>query len=366
MYRSISLLVVTASLLAQNVSDTRSLLKVDLAKDAPVALVAADWGESNVSPRGGAMVVDLHSSLSLRNSSAQRIRGVTLLVLAQELTPGGKASVAVPSLDIAPGDTFPVRIDLRLLRPLVRGNAALVTVSLDGVLFDDLGFYGPNKLNSRRSLTSWELEARRDRKHFQGVLAARGGDGLRREMIESLARQADRPRLDVQMARGRATATEAGREVQFAFLKAPDAPVELVGGSAMVGAGEVSAPKIDIRNNSGRAVRHLEVAWVLRDADGNEYLAGSLPANVTLGPGEKSQMSEAAILKLARPQNQPFSVNGMSGFLTSVEYADGGVWVAGRDARMSKLRVASPEEQRLSDLYRRKGLAALTEELKKF
>jgi hypothetical protein len=32
-------------------------------------------------------------------------------VLAQEVTPGGKASVAVPSLNVASGETFPVRVD---------------------------------------------------------------------------------------------------------------------------------------------------------------------------------------------------------------------------------------------------------------
>jgi hypothetical protein len=28
-------------------------------------------------------------------------------------------------------------------------------------------FYGPDRLNSRRSMTGWELEARRDRRHFR-------------------------------------------------------------------------------------------------------------------------------------------------------------------------------------------------------
>jgi hypothetical protein len=63
-------------------------------------------------------------------------------------------------------------------------------VDLDGVLFQDLTFYGPNRLNSRRSLTAWELEAQRDRAHFKQVLAAAGPEGLKREVLESLARQA--------------------------------------------------------------------------------------------------------------------------------------------------------------------------------
>src|SRR5271166_1780215 len=77
--------------------------KIDLPKDSPVTLVSADWGESSATPRGGAFLVDVHAALSLRNSSQHRLRGVTLAVVAQEVTPGGKGSVSVPSLDVAPG-----------------------------------------------------------------------------------------------------------------------------------------------------------------------------------------------------------------------------------------------------------------------
>jgi len=171
------------------------------------------------------MVLDLHTALTLRNSSQRRIRGVTLLVQAQEFSPGGRGSVAVPSLDVRPGETFPVRIDLRLLRPLAAGGGPLAEVSLDGVLFDDLSFYGPDRLSSRRSMTIWELEARRDRRYFKSVLEARGPAGLQREIVESLDRMA--PRLDVQVIRrGRSTAVAAQeRDCQFAFLQIPaDSP----------------------------------------------------------------------------------------------------------------------------------------------
>ncbi|MCX6625529.1 MAG: hypothetical protein NTY38_31605, partial [Acidobacteria bacterium] len=146
--------------------------RISFSKDAPVAVVTANWGDSKTSARGGAIVLDLHTSLVLKNTGGQRIRGITLLVTAQEVAPGGKASVAVPSLDVAPGETFPVRVDLRLLRPLAAGAGPLVEIGLDGVLFESLAFYGPDKVNSRRSLTAWELEARRDRQHFRSILAA--------------------------------------------------------------------------------------------------------------------------------------------------------------------------------------------------
>ena len=38
----------------------------------------------------------------------------------------------VTSLDVGPGETFPVRIDLRLLRPLQAGSNAPVLVGFDG------------------------------------------------------------------------------------------------------------------------------------------------------------------------------------------------------------------------------------------
>src|SRR5260370_24057736 len=173
----------------QNSIDPHNTLHITLPEDSPVELRGADWGESNATAKGSAMLLDLHTSLIFRNSAQKRIRGVTLLVKAQEVTPGGKASVSVPSLNIAPGETFPIRIDLRLLRPLQAGTAPLVEVTLDGILYDDLSFYGPNFLNSKRSMTVWELEARRDRKYFKTVLASARAARLRQERVGRLYRQ---------------------------------------------------------------------------------------------------------------------------------------------------------------------------------
>ena len=66
------------------------LPKIDLPKDSPVAVIASDYGDSSETARGGAMLLDLHAALTLRNSSQRRIRGITLLVTAQEVTPGGR------------------------------------------------------------------------------------------------------------------------------------------------------------------------------------------------------------------------------------------------------------------------------------
>src|SRR5262245_25294857 len=95
--------------------DPRSTMHVTLPDDAPLDLVTANWGDSTATQRGSALLLNLKTSLTLRNVSNRRIHGVTLMVLTQEIAAGGKASVSVPSLSIGPGEAFPVRIDLSLL-----------------------------------------------------------------------------------------------------------------------------------------------------------------------------------------------------------------------------------------------------------
>ena len=60
----------------------------------------------------------------------------------------------------------------------------------------------------------------------------------------------------------------------------------------------------------------------------------------------------------------------MTGFVSQVEFTDGSIWIPDRsalsDPRLAHVVAPSPEEQRLTQLYRRKGLAALVAELKKF
>lgn len=364
-------LLLTWSAAAQIPIDPRTSVKVDFPGDSPLALVAADWGETRATARGGALVLDLHTSLSLRNAGARRIRSVTLLVLAQEVTPGGKASVAVPSLNVASGETFPVRVDLRLLRPLTAGAGPLVEVKLDGVLFDDLSFFGPNRLNSRRTMTTWELEAQRDRKYFRGVLEARGAEQLRQDVLASLARQAERPRLDVQMARGgRATAVESGQELKLAFLKLGDAPVEAVSGEAHVVGNEMRSPRLNIRNLSKREVEYIEIGWILEDRSGRQFLAGALPADLNLAPGAGAEVRQETSLRFNSRTGPPLAIGGIKGYVSQVGFSGGGTWIPSRAAleaaRLLGTVAPSAEEQRLTELYRKRGLNALVDELKKF
>jgi len=359
--------LLAASLGAGALSAQTLSRKIDLGKDSPVTLVSDSWGDSNVTPRGGAYLVDVHAALTLRNSGQRRIRSVTLAVYAQEVTPGGKGSVSVPSLDVAPGETFSVRVDMPLLRPLgAAAGGPAVEVRLDGVLFDDLSFFGPDQLHSQRTMTLWEMEARRDRKYFKQVLETAGTGGLQKLMLDSLARQADRSQPGVQMVRGRSTNTELEKEVQFAFWDVPESPVEASSGTSRIASNEARAPRFDVHNRSNRAVKYLEIGWIVKDQQGREFLAASMPAELSLAPNQQGPVAQDAALRFS----ERIAIQSMAGFVSGVEFADGTYWIPSRaaldDPRLRDLVAPSPEEQRLTQLYRKKGLVALAYELKKF
>jgi hypothetical protein len=356
--------------------DPANSVKVDLAPDSPLDLISKTMGDSRATSRGGAIILDLHMGLTLRNAGFKHIRGVTLLVTAQEFAPGGKGSVARPSIDVAPGQTFTLPVDIRLVRPVQQTAGPLVHVQLDGVLFDDLTFFGPNKLNSQRALTFWEAEAQRDRTYFKQTLQARGESGLGEEMRKSLARQADRTQLDVSLTRnGRAVgaAVPATDHVaQFAFLNLPNSPVQPLEGWAAISGNEARSPQIEIVNNSGKAVRYVEIGWLVKDKQGQEYLAGSVPASestLVLPSGHRTKLLQDTALKFSRT-GRPIEIEGMTGYVSEVEFADGHVWVPSRrdldSSPLLRVTAPSPEEQRLADIYSKKGLGALVADLNRY
>jgi hypothetical protein len=371
------LLLTPVPLAAQDtVLDPASSVKIDLPADSPLTLISTSMGESRATARGGAIVLDLHMALTLRNGGFKHVRGVTLLITAQEFAPGGKGSVARPSIDVPPGQNFSLPVDIRLVRPVQQTGGPLVRVQLDGVLFDDLSFYGPNKLNSQRAMTFWEVEAQRDRAYFKQALQARGENGLRQEILASLARQADRPQLDVSVSRnGRAVgaavpATE--HMAQFAFLNLPNTPVKPVEGWAAISGNEARSPRVEVINQSGKPVRYVEIGWLVKDKQGQEYAAGSVPASepaMVLPAGHGASLLQDTALKFSRA-GRPIEIESMTGFVSQVEFADGHVWVPSRQdlnaSPLLRILAPSPEEQRLADIYSKKGLTALTTELSRY
>jgi hypothetical protein len=302
-----------------------------------------------------------------------------MIVSAQEITPGGKGSVAVPCLDAGPGEIFPLPINIRLLRSLQAPGGPLVQVGLDGILFDDFTFFGPNRLDSKRSMMVWETEAQRDRQHFKSILSSYGPEALQRLALDSLGRQASRQQLDVKLSRGgRSTTAAAGGSnesvAQFAFLQFPDSPVQPIEGSARLEGNEAKSPHIEVRNRSTKPIRYFEIGWIVKDSAGKEFWAASVPASgndLNLQPGQTARtLQDTASLRFSKAPGEPVAVRGMTGFVSQVEYADGKIWVPNRanleNTHLLRVLAPSPEEQRLTDLYRTKGLQALIQELKKF
>jgi hypothetical protein len=341
--------------------------RVDFQDDSPVVSTSTSWTGSTAQPRGGALIIDVHASLTLRNTDKRRIRGLTLVVTAQQDVMAGKGSVSLPTLDVGPGESFPVKVDVSLLRPLQQGGGPLVDIKLDGVLFDDLSFYGPNQLKSKRTLTIWELEARRDRTHFRSVMERAGADGLKQEMAAALQRQQDRQQVGVQMVRGgRVTNSDTEKRLQFAFVQLPDSPVEPISGNASVSGHEARAPWFDLRNRSASVVNHVEMGWIVRGADGKEFLAGEVSSESKLAPGQRTQLTQDTLVRFTSGA----AIGSMSGFVHHVEFGDGKVWVPSREALdqpgLRGVVPPSPEETRLVRLYQRRGLSAVIEELKRW
>ncbi len=229
----------------QNSAQQNLAHKIDFPHDAPVTLAGDEWGGSAATVRGGAYAIDVRVALSLRNASQRRIREHH----ADRARAGGYAGRQRFDLRAQPGRCrrakhFQCAAICTCCGRSAAGASPMVEVSLDGVLFDDLNFYGPDKLHSRRTMMVWELEARRDRQFFKALLEQSGRDGLQKEMLASMARDADRPQFGVQMVRGRATNTAGERDLQFAFLQFPDAPVEPTGGMARIAGNEARATEV--------------------------------------------------------------------------------------------------------------------------
>jgi hypothetical protein len=91
---------------------------------------------------------------------------------------------------------------------------------------------------------------------------------------------------------------------------------------------------------------------------------------MSIAPGGKAAALQNSSLRFSQAFGAPVNVKGMLGFVTQVEYADGTVWIPSRtslaEANLLSVMAPSPEEQRLSEMYRRKGLNAVVEELNKF
>jgi hypothetical protein len=365
-------IVVSACALAEDTSGR--WVDVEFPHDSPVLFVSFSLGSTTARVLRASMALDLHTSLQLRNTGKKTICGLTLRVEAQDLTPSGKGSVTVPSLNVQPGEVFPVRIDMELLRPLnvVKSEGAMVQVTLDCALFSDLSYYGPDKLDSRRALTVYELEARRDRRYLAGLLETGKLAQLREELNFGLQDRSP-PQLGLELLRVPASAPKGEQAVNVGAVLFPSSPVQPMGGAARVFGNQVRAPRVEVKNRSQKAVRTVEMGWIVRDERGKDFVAGSVPASMQLGPVQTGILTEPGMLRVSRATGQPLLIGAVMAFVGNVEFADGNLWIPSRrditeatsDLMLRRALAASPEQQRLAEIYRKKGINALAAELKR-
>ncbi len=352
-----------------------SWLNVEFPKDSPVLIVSSGLGSTTAHVRGASIVLEIHTSLLLRNTGTKPINGLTLRVDAEDLRPAAKGSVTMPSLDVQPGDVFPVRIDMELARPfnVQKSESPLVQVSLDCALFNDLTAYGPDKLGSKRALMVYELEARRDRQYLAKLLNTGRVGELRKELDFGLE-GFSLPQLALELLRGPAADESAGqRSVGVDVMSFPGSPVEAAGGMARVVGNEVRGPAVQVTNRSQRPVRSIEMGWILRDESGRDFVAGSVPTQIFLSPVESARMTESGEVRFLQPSGRPLAIDELLAFINSVEYSDGSLWIPSRadidkatnDPLLRRALAESPEQQRLESLYRRKGMGALRADLRR-
>ncbi len=369
-----ALLLAISAAICASAQETGRWLDVEFPHDSPVLPVSVDLGPTTPRVRGASMALNLHASLILRNIGTKVISGLTLRVEADDLTPSGKGSVTVPSLEIQPGEVFPVRVEMELLRPfnVSRKEGALVQVSLDCALFKDLSSYGPDRVKSRRALLVYELQARRDR-HYLALLLQGGQLAQLREELNFGLQDFHPQQLGFELLQNGRAPSRSEKPINVGAVSFHSSPVQPMGGAARVAGNEVRAPQIEVKNTSQFTVRSIEMGWIIRDDRGKDFVAGSMPSTLELGPVQMGTMTEPGTLRFSHSTGQPMIIGALLAFVSDVEFANGKLWIPSRvdieeatgDPILRRALATSPEQQRLADVYRRKGIAGLAEELRK-
>jgi len=358
-------------------SDANSVgrwLTFDFPRDSPVLPVSFAMGSSTAKIRGTSMLMDLHASVVLRNVGVKPLSGLTMRVEAPDLQ-SGKGSVTVPSLTALPGETFPVRLDMEILRPIATGRAvtvSLVQVSLDCALYSDLTAYGPDQLHSRHSLMVYELEARREREYLTALLHTQQWAKLRDELNFGLPESA-LPRLGLEFVRGPFSAALREQPLAVSPVSFNGAPVQPIGGGAEVIGNEVRSPHVEVRRVSSRSVRSLELGWIVRDDRGRDFVAGSIPVMLSAETIQTVKMTDSSALRFSSGVGHPMVIGALRAYVNDVEFSDGKLWIPSRsdiddatsDPVLRHELANSPEQQRLAKIYRSKGTTGLAEELKR-
>jgi hypothetical protein len=218
----------------------------------------------------------------------------------------------------------------------------------------------------------YELEARRDRSFLAALLQSGRLAELREELnfgLQDLTPQ----QLGLELLRAPRKNRPNEQPLQVGSVSFPSSPVKTIGGAAQVDGSEVRSPEVEVRNTSRKTVRTIDMGWIVRDERGREYVAGSVPAALELQPVQTGRMTEPGTLRFSHLTGQPMSIGALLAFVNDVEFADGKLWIPSRadieqatsDPMLRRALANSPEQQRLSEIYRHKGMSGLSEELRK-
>jgi hypothetical protein len=219
----------------------------------------------------------------------------------------------------------------------------------------------------------YELEARRDRRYLAGLLQSGRLAQLREELNFGLP-DYNPQQLGLELLRDPGARRDRDQAVNVGTVSFPSSPVQAVGGAARVTANEVRAPQVELKNTSQKPVRSIEMGWIVRDERGRDFVAGSVPASMQIEPVQTVRMTEPGTLRFSHPTGQPFVIGELLAFVSDVEFMDGKLWIPSRvdidestrDPNLRRALATSPEQQRLADIYRRKGITGLAEELRRF
>ncbi len=110
-------------------------------------------------------------------------------------------------------------------------------------------------------------------------------------------------------------------------------PVQPLDGSVRIAGNEAKAPHIEVRNRSSKAIRYFEIGWIVKDSQGKEFWAASVPASggdLNLKPGQTGRALQDTALRFSKGQGEPVAIEGTTGFVSQVEYTDGKIWVPDR------------------------------------
>jgi hypothetical protein len=181
------------------------------------------------------------------------------------------------------------------------------------------------------------------------------------------------PRLGLELLQTTASNPKGEQAVNVGAVSFPSSPVQPIGGAARVFGNQVRGPQVDVRNRSQKAVRSIEMGWIVRDEQGRDFVAGSVPTSMQLAPVQTGRLTEPGTLRISRATGQPMLIGAVMAFVDNVEFADGNLWIPSRrditeatnDLMLQRALAASPEQQRLAEIYRKKGINALALELKR-